>query len=138
MRMLLFVSVVLFTGILPAISQENDTIRIKEGDIDATRRVRRAELNDRIRPSWHLTIAEGTGYPFDPNGAIFKDGVYHLWHLYQDSGRHHWQHLSGIDLFHWRWPPMICVHTRVIPTRVSSAVMLSWLKTVMLSWLIMV
>lgn len=46
MRMLLFVSVVLFTGILPAISQENDTIRIKEGDIDATRRVRRAELNE--------------------------------------------------------------------------------------------
>ncbi len=83
--------------------QKNDTIRIKEGDIDAARRVRRAELNDPIRPSWHLTIAEGTGMPFDPNGAIYKDGVYHLWHLYQDEGRHKWQHVSSIDLFHWRW-----------------------------------
>ncbi|MEJ0101307.1 MAG: glycoside hydrolase family 32 protein [Bacteroidota bacterium] len=41
--------------------------------------------------------------PFDPNGAIYKDGVYHLWYLYQAEAGHHWQHLSSIDLFHWRW-----------------------------------
>ena len=81
----------------------SDVTRIKESDIEATRRVRRAELNDPIRPSWHLTIAEGNGMPFDPNGAIFKDGVYHLWYLYQDDGSHKWQHLSSVDLFHWRW-----------------------------------
>nr|WP_214458261.1 glycoside hydrolase family 32 protein [Flavihumibacter fluvii] len=41
--------------------------------------------------------------PFDPNGAIFKDGVYHLWYLYQAEAGHQWQHISSIDLFHWRW-----------------------------------
>ena len=76
---------------------------INPGDIASSRKIRIAELNDPIRPSWHLTIAEGTGYPFDPNGAIFKDGIYHLWYLYQAEAGHHWQHLSSIDLFHWRW-----------------------------------
>ena len=76
---------------------------INPGDIASSRIIRIAELNDPIRPSWHLTIAEGTGYPFDPNGAIFKDGIYHLWYLYQAEAGHHWQHLSSIDLFHWRW-----------------------------------
>jgi len=76
---------------------------ITPGDIASARKIRVAELNDPIRPSWHLTIAEGTGYPFDPNGAIFKDGIYHLWYLYQAESGHHWQHLSSIDLFHWRW-----------------------------------
>ena len=80
-----------------------DTTRIMPGDILAARRVRRAELNDPIRPCWHLTVAEGTAMPFDPNGAIFKDGIYHLWYIYQVEGSHHWQHLSSIDLFHWRW-----------------------------------
>ncbi len=83
--------------------EKADTTKIKPGDIEAARRIRRAELNDPIRPSWHLTIAEGTGMPFDPNGAIFKDGIYHLWYLYQAEAGHHWQHLSSIDLFHWRW-----------------------------------
>jgi beta-fructofuranosidase len=80
-----------------------DNIMIKKGDVETARRIRRAELNDAIRPAWHLTIAEGNGMPFDPNGAIFKDGVYHLWYLYQAEEGHHWQHLSSIDLFHWRW-----------------------------------
>lgn len=72
---------------------------------DAVRQVRISQLNDSIRPTWHLTIAEGKGYPFDPNGAIFKDGVYHLWYLYQVDDKHHWQHLTSLDLFHWRWQP---------------------------------
>jgi beta-fructofuranosidase len=70
---------------------------IRNGDIEAARRIRRAELDDPIRPCWHLTIAEGIGMPFDPNGAIFKDGVYHLWYIYQVEGGHHWQHLSIYD-----------------------------------------
>jgi beta-fructofuranosidase len=91
---------------IPSGAQEsNDSVPIKPGDIEAARRVRRAELNDPIRPCWHLTIAEGQGMPFDPNGAIFKNGVYHLWYLYQAEAGHHWQHLSSIDLFHWRWYP---------------------------------
>ena len=76
---------------------------ISKAEIAAARKIRRAELSDRIRPTWHLTIPEGTGMPFDPNGAIFHNGVYHLWYLYQDNDRHHWQHLTSLDLFHWRW-----------------------------------
>ena len=49
---------------------------IKTEEITAARKIRRAELNDPIRPEWHLTIAEGKAMPFDPNGAIFKR--YHL------------------------------------------------------------
>jgi beta-fructofuranosidase len=86
--------------ILPMILSAQD---IKPEEIAAARKIRRAQINDPIRPEWHLTIAEGTGMPFDPNGAIFKDGVYHLWYLYQAEEGHHWQHLSSIDLFHWRW-----------------------------------
>ena len=75
----------------------------KPEDFISARSIRRAQINDLIRPTWHLTIAEGFGMPFDPNGAIYKDGVYHLWYLYQAESGHHWQHLSSIDLFHWRW-----------------------------------
>ncbi|WP_153799342.1 glycoside hydrolase family 32 protein [Foetidibacter luteolus] len=102
-RLLLFCAGLLFAVLTTTAQETKDTLTIKPGDIEASRRVRRAELDDAIRPAWHLTIAEGQGMPFDPNGAIFKDGVYHLWHLYQAEAGHHWQHLSSIDLFHWRW-----------------------------------
>jgi sucrose-6-phosphate hydrolase SacC (GH32 family) len=71
----------LFTA--PARDQTPDALKIQKGDIEAARRLRRAELNDPIRPTWHFTIPEAQGYPFDPNGAFFKDGVYHLLCLYQ-------------------------------------------------------
>jgi sucrose-6-phosphate hydrolase SacC (GH32 family) len=87
-------------------NEATDTIKIRTGDIEAARRIRRAELNDPIRPVWHMTIPEGTGMPFDPNGAFYKDGVYHMLCLYQvEKEVWHWQHLSSIDLFHWRWYP---------------------------------
>ena len=98
MKYLLVLIVAVF--VLPFIVNSQE---ITPGDIVSARKIRVAELNDPIRPSWHLTIAEGTGYPFDPNGAIFKDGIYHLWYLYQAEAGHHWQHLSSLDLFHWRW-----------------------------------
>ena len=54
--------------------------------------------------------------PFDPNGAIFHKGVYHLWYIFQSKNsnainykgektdyQHEWQHISSLDLFHWRW-----------------------------------
>lgn len=79
-------------------------LNINQKDMESARKIRYVELNDPFRPCWHLTIAEGNAMPFDPNGAIFKDGVYHLWHIYQaGNDLHFWQHLSSIDLFHWRW-----------------------------------
>src|SRR6476620_9620865 len=104
MRKKIFITIGIILSCSRIFSQDTisaDTLR--EGDIVAARRVRHAQLVDKIRPVWHLTIPEGTGMPFDPNGAIYKDGVYHLWYLYQAEAGHHWQHLTSIDLFHWRW-----------------------------------
>ena len=82
----------------------SDTLKINHQDIVSARKIRTIELNDPIRPCWHLTIAEGNAMPFDPNGAIFKDGIYHIWHIFQTEGDTHlWQHLTSLDLFHWRW-----------------------------------
>ena len=74
MNLLLIISL-----FLPLVASSQD---IKPEDITSARKIRRAELSDPIRPEWHLTIAEGKAMPFDPNGAIFKDGVYHLCLLY--------------------------------------------------------
>ncbi len=76
---------------------------VTEAECSMVRQIRRAELSNPFRPVWHLTVAEGVAMPFDPNGAIFKDGIYHLWYLYQAEAGHHWQHLTSLDLFHWRW-----------------------------------
>jgi len=105
---LLFLASLFFLQIFSFAQQQSDSIR--SGDIEAARRIHHAEIDDPIRPVWHLTIAEGTGMPFDPNGAIYKDGVYHLWYLYQAEAGHHWQHLSSIDLFHWRWHSKDLMH----------------------------
>ena len=47
--------------------------------------------------------------PFDPNGAIYWKGRYHLFYIFQDKrlGRKadHWGHVSSTDLFHWRHHP---------------------------------
>ncbi len=85
------------------ISHAQEKVEISSEDIKAARKIRTAELNDPIRPCWHLTVSEGQAYPFDPNGAIFINGIYHLWYLYQGNAGQQWQHLSSIDLFHWRW-----------------------------------
>jgi sucrose-6-phosphate hydrolase SacC (GH32 family) len=93
-----FLIIPIFGLCFSAISQEN-----KIDKTEAARTLRRSALNDPTRPTWHLSIPEGRAVPFDPNGAIFKDGVYHMWYIYQAEAEHQWQHVSSIDLFHWRW-----------------------------------
>ena len=92
--------------------------------LDAEGRIRLAEdnasaltarnLRDRIsrdpsRPGYHFVVPEGVASPFDPNGAIYWKGRYHLFYIFQDkrSGRKsdHWGHLSSTDLFHWHHHP---------------------------------
>lgn len=66
-------------------------------------------LHDESRPGYHFTVPEGYAAPFDPNGAIFWKGKYHLFYIFQDSrtGKKsdHWGHVSSIDLMHWRHHP---------------------------------
>lgn len=67
---------------------------------------------DPYRPLWHFVSPEKHCYPFDPNGAIWWHGRYHLFYIFQDpalpQGGHCWGHASSHDLVHWhRHPPAL-------------------------------
>ena len=70
------------------------------------RRHRERLLSDPWRPGYHFTVPEGVAIPFDPNGAIYWKGRYHLFYIFQDKRNgiksDHWGHVSSTDLFHWR------------------------------------
>ena len=91
----------------------NDELQARKNSIDATamlvREHREKLLSDRWRPGYHFVVPEGVAMPFDPNGAIYWKGRYHLFYIFQDKrlGRKadHWGHVSSTDLFHWRHHP---------------------------------
>lgn len=64
-------------------------------------------LKDKHRPAYHFVIPEGKGVPFDPNGAFYYQGRYHLMYLYdrKENGGFAWGHVSSKDLLHWRFHP---------------------------------
>jgi beta-fructofuranosidase len=75
-------------------------------DVNASARALREKLaSDPHRPGYHFVIPEGTGMPFDPNGAVYWKGRYHLFYIFQDKRGHNWGHVSSKDLFHWRHHP---------------------------------
>ncbi|HOX39877.1 MAG TPA: GH32 C-terminal domain-containing protein [Candidatus Brocadiia bacterium] len=75
------------------------------GDLIADARAMRAKLlSDQQRPRYHFVSPEGVCHPFDPNGAIFWKGKYHLMYIIQDPG-HCWGHATSADLLHWRILP---------------------------------
>jgi sucrose-6-phosphate hydrolase SacC (GH32 family) len=78
---------------------------VEASDIQAARRMREHLLADPHRPAYHFVIPEGYGMPFDPNGAIFWKGRYHLFYIFQDPRGHNWGHASSADLLHWRHHP---------------------------------
>jgi len=71
----------------------------------AARALREKLAGDPHRPGFHFVIPEGMAMPFDPNGAIFWKGRYHLFYIFQDKRGHNWGHVSSADLFHWRHHP---------------------------------
>jgi beta-fructofuranosidase len=73
--------------------------------IGTVRRFRHRLLADPDRPTYHFVIPEDYAMPFDPNGAIFWKGRYHLFYIYQDRGAHCYGHASSLDLLHWRQHP---------------------------------
>ncbi|MBN2377547.1 MAG: GH32 C-terminal domain-containing protein [Sedimentisphaerales bacterium] len=79
--------------------------QLKSNDI--ARELREKLLRDPYRPGYHFVIPEGVGMPFDPNGAIYWKGRYHLFYIFQDArtgkNDHHFGHISSTDLFHWRF-----------------------------------
>jgi beta-fructofuranosidase len=87
--------------------------RKRKAEIDASAmaacKLREQLLSDPARPGYHFVMPEGIAIPFDPNGAIFWKGRYHLFYIFQDkrTGKKsdHWGHVSSTDLFHWRHHP---------------------------------
>ena len=71
----------------------------------AARALREKLLSDPARPGYHFVTPEGSCMPFDPNGAVFWKGRYHLFYIFQDKRGHNWGHVSSTDLFHWRHHP---------------------------------
>ena len=90
----------------PQTKKDKDRI---EATARASRAFREHVLSDPARPGYHFVMPEGIAAPFDPNGAIFWQGRYHLFYIFQDQrfGRKsdHWGHVSSTDLFHWRHHP---------------------------------
>ncbi|HEY3332451.1 MAG TPA: glycoside hydrolase family 32 protein [Capsulimonadaceae bacterium] len=72
---------------------------------DQSRLLREVHLNNPYRPGYHFVVPEGVAAPADPNGAIFWNGRYHLFYIYQQDTKHYWGHISSIDLLHWRFHP---------------------------------
>lgn len=58
-------------------------------------------------PIYHLHArpSEGLARPFDPNGCLYQDGVYHLMYIYQDRSLpregHSWGHYTSTNLIDW-------------------------------------
>lgn len=71
--------------------------------VAAQRVLRERLLADPHRPIYHFVAPEGWCMPFDPNGAIYWQGRYHLCCIMQDARGHIWGHASSRDLLHWRW-----------------------------------
>jgi len=82
--------------------------------IDHARSLRTLMQSDPHRPVFHFVSPEGHCMPFDPNGAIFWKGRYHLGYIYQSRKRgkseHVWGHAVSTDLLHWTlYPDMLDV-----------------------------
>ena len=73
--------------------------------ISHTRALRDRLLADPHRPGYHFVSPEGISQPFDPNGAIFWQGRYHLMYIFQNEKGHCWGHASSRDLLHWQHHP---------------------------------
>ena len=81
---------------------------------DISQYLREEIRKDPHRPIFHFVMPESNAAPFDPNGAIFWKGRYHLGFIYQKlrNGKyeHVWGHAVSTDLLHWTlYPDMLNV-----------------------------
>ena len=88
--------------------------------IRTVRQLRETYQRDRHRPIYHFTTPEDLCLPFDPNGALFWKGRYHLFYIFQDhdlpQGGHCWDTRPASI---WsigrcsprRWPPRRAIRT---------------------------
>ncbi len=83
--------------------------QVADAPAENARELRERILSDPGRPGYHFVVPEGVAMPFDPNGAVYWKGRYHLFYIFQDTRlakrSDHWGHMSSADLFHWRQHP---------------------------------
>jgi beta-fructofuranosidase len=113
--MFIFLSVLVFgswDGPLNAQSQFDEfNSRIIQDYIYAIHLYRDKLVSDRYRPIYHFANPEIGAHPYDPNGAIYWNGRYHLFYIiqpYRPRKGHRgdvWAHISSHDLVHWRYHP---------------------------------
>ncbi|HEV2400256.1 MAG TPA: glycoside hydrolase family 32 protein [Candidatus Sulfotelmatobacter sp.] len=64
--------------------------------------------NDPLRPQYHLLPAHN--WMNDPNGPIYFDGRYHMFHQYNPQGatwgHMNWAHATSPDMFRWEHEPI--------------------------------
>jgi len=85
-------------------------MRPHQADADTKRAIVAERVaSDPQAPHYHFIAPEGVATPFDPNGAIFWKGKYHLFYIFQDPDLPHdghcWGHASSTDLLHWTFHP---------------------------------
>lgn len=95
--------------------------------ITSARSLKSLMRSDPHRPRYHFVAPEGFLMCFDPNGAIFWKGRYHLGYIYQkrptpkdwvfsEDWRSYgfaWGHVVSTDLIHWsQYPDILDVHDR--------------------------
>jgi len=95
-----------------ALAREDDfSTRVVREHINAISLYRDKLLREPHRPTYHFVVPEGIAEPFDPNGAIYFKGRYHLFYIFQNIRPREgyrgdsWGHVSSHDLVHWRFHP---------------------------------
>lgn len=62
--------------------------------------IRKEYMQEKFRPQFHYTAQRDQIN--DPNGLIYANGIYHMYHQYNIFGAVHWGHATSRDLLHWR------------------------------------
>jgi beta-fructofuranosidase len=69
--------------------------------------------DDILRPQYHLLPA--ANWMNDPNGPIYWNGQYHVFHQYNPNGAYwgdmHWAHSMSPDMVHWKHLPIALAPT---------------------------